>query len=97
VVSGGFLKRRWRGRGGGVQGWLPRGGWEQGRERGPRARRGTMQRRGIGGTSTRRQAWHVARPTKQGRGGGADRWATATMPGGSTGRQAGLSGTVRAV
>jgi hypothetical protein len=88
AASGGFLKRRQRGRGGGSGGGRHIDGGN-GEERGG-FERGVGQCNGAasaGPAATRAggAAWHVARPAKQGRGGGADRWAAATLPGGGTG------------
>jgi hypothetical protein len=74
VASGGFLKQRRRGRGGGSSS-MPCGGREWKRKRGPGRRVGQR-----GGT-----AMASSGPAEQGRGEGADRWATATVPGGGTG------------
>jgi hypothetical protein len=64
---------------------------ENGEERGGPGR-GTGQHSGAasvgsGPTAARAggTAWHVTWPTEQGRGGGANRWAAAIVPGGSTG------------
>jgi hypothetical protein len=74
AASGGFLKFRRRGRGGG-SGSVPRGGRERKRKRGPE--RGMRQHGGAASTgsgpaATRAGgvAWHVARPAEQGRGEG---------------------------
>jgi hypothetical protein len=40
---------------------------------------------GLAAVHTGGAAWYVSRPTEQGRGGGTDRWATTTVPGGGTG------------
>jgi hypothetical protein len=47
--------------------------------------RSVGQRGGPTATHAGGEAWHVARLAGQGRGGGADRWATTTVPGGGTG------------
>jgi hypothetical protein len=56
-------------------------------EREARARVGKRSSAGSGPAATRvgSAAWYVARPAEQGRGGAADRWAAAIVPGSGTG------------
>jgi hypothetical protein len=73
-----------------VQGWSPSGRRERGREGGPGAAwdSAAAQQRPAAARSRHAgaaQRGHVARPAEQGRGGGTDWWAMATVPGSGTG------------